>query len=868
MSKVFESLRPFIRAVANRAGWVVAIAVILSLVGIYNASKLSIDTDFSKLIPSSSPSVQAIERLREEVGGESPVDVVIESPSFEANKRFAEALIPLALEMSRDGRTERYLNRVDYIRDTEFLEDNALYFATLTELDSLETYLYREIENARLEANPFFFDIEDDFDDVDEGGDSSETLADLEESYSAIVGKEYPISDDSTTMVVRFYPTGSQTNISFISDLYEDLEALTASMGPASFHPEMEITLAGRLLRQLIEVRSITDDVIGSFGAGVMTVLLIVVAYFTYKAYVAHAGRRYNRRVLLSSLARAPVMGLLIGIPLLMSLTWTFGIAYATFGALNLMTSTLGLVLFGLGIDYGIHFYARYSEERGRGLELMEAIETTFTSTGQAITVGAMTTAGSLFVLCIAQFKGFSEFGLIAGLGIINALFAMITVLPALLVLFERARLLNFDRPRDTSVTQLARGGRFPLARGVIFASVAMVVAAIVLSPRVGFEYDFGSLEPDYEAYDVLNEKVRLVYGGGGSRRNPAYLLVDTPEEARQVRDAVLRHAAQDTLTPTIGYVETIQDRFPMTPGDQEVKLQRVAEIRDLLNEPFLQGDTSGDIDRLRRAASTTGPLAIDEVPESLRNQFLTKSGEIGHFVMVYPSVGLSDGRNSMAFSEDVGTIVTETGDVYHAGSTSLVAADMLRLMMAEAPWMIIATLVIVGLLMWVHFGSVRWTMLALVPLLVGVLWMLLFMEIFNIKLTFYNMVVLPAVLGIGNDAGVHIVHRFREEGKGSIMDVLRSSGEHMSIASLTTMVGFGGLVLSFHPGLFSIGLLAFVGIGATWIAAITFLPALLQYFDDRADKLEGGSGSNETAPLQDGSEEPGIHEPEALAAH
>src|SRR5690625_7118542 len=98
----------------------------------------------------------------------------------------------------------------------------------------------------------------------------------------------------------------------------------------------MEITLAGRLLRQLIEVRSITDDVIGSFSAGVLTVLLIVMAYFTYKAYVARAGRRYNAPALFSSLARAPVMGALIGIPLLMSLTWTFGIAYMAFGSLNL----------------------------------------------------------------------------------------------------------------------------------------------------------------------------------------------------------------------------------------------------------------------------------------------------------------------------------------------------------------------------------------------------------------------------------------------------------------------------------------------------------------------------------------------------
>jgi hypothetical protein len=85
------------------------------------ASRLTIDTDFSKLIPSDTPSVQALERLRDEVGGESSVDVVIQSPSFEANKAFAEALIPRALELKGSRRGESYLNRVDYHRDTDFL---------------------------------------------------------------------------------------------------------------------------------------------------------------------------------------------------------------------------------------------------------------------------------------------------------------------------------------------------------------------------------------------------------------------------------------------------------------------------------------------------------------------------------------------------------------------------------------------------------------------------------------------------------------------------------------------------------------------------------------------------------------------------
>ena len=266
----------------------------------------------------------------------------------------------------------------------------------------------------------------------------------------------------------------------------------------------------------------------------------------------------------------------------------------------------------------------------------------------------------------------------------------------------------------------------------------------------------------------------------------------------------------------------------------QEERLARLETIREKLADSFLQTDDSEDMERLRRAASTSRVLAFEEVPEFLRKQFTSKSGELGNFVIIYPSVGLSDGRQSIAFSEDVGTITTSEGKDYHAGSSSLVAADMLKLMRNEAPWMVLATFIIVLGLMYVNFSTLRWMSLAVLPLVVGVLWMLLLVEIFEARLNFYNLIVLPAVLGIGNDAGVHIVHRYQEEGKGSLRRVLRSTGEHVAMGSLTTMVGFAGLLLSFHPGLESIGLLAVMGIGSTLIAALFFLPAMLQWLETR----------------------------------
>jgi len=868
MHRLFEHLRPFIRGVVRRAGWVLLAAVLLTVAGGMLARNLTIDSDLANLIPEDRPTVQALNQLKETVGGESDVAVAITSPSFESNKEFAEALIPRALDMQGpDG--QPYLTRVEYKRDVEYLKDNALYFASDAELTQVETYLDDQIEQAKLEANPFYFDLDE------EEGDNDASGRELEAMYDDLVGKRYPISPDSTTMVLRFYPGGTNTDIAFIEQLYSDLRQLVDEVEPTAYNAKMEVTLGGRLYRRLVEVNTIWNDVSGSFGTGILAVILLVVGYFFYKANAARAGRgRFRPRVMLQEFLRTPIMGLVIGIPLLMSLAWTGGVAYVLFERLTLMTSTLGLVLFGLGIDFGIHFYGRYAEERAEGHGITDAVETTFVSTGQAIAIGAFTTASALFVLTPADFKGFSEFGAIAGTGVLFALVAMTVVMPALLAILERSNLLDLRRNAAMATSGAARPSgetnssdpdrRFPAARPIVLASGLAVVAALVLIPQVGFQYDFGALEPEYTQYEERNEVIDRVAAAdtssGPSKRNPAYIVADSPEDVPAIVEAVREKARRDTTSPTILSVESLQERFPLADSTRQAKLNRIAQIRDRLeNNKYLRNQEGEAIDKLRRAAQTTTAIELEQLPDFLRKQFTTKSGEIGTFVMIYPSVGLSDGRKSIAFLEDVGTVRTDDGEIYHAASTSLVAADMLRIMRSEAPWMVLGTFLIVALLMYANFRAVRWAALALVPLVVGILWMLLLMEIFGLMLNFYNMIVLPAVLGIGNDAGVHLVHRYREEGRGSIFQVLRSTGEHVTIGSLTTMMGFGGLLLSFHPGLNSIGSLAVVGIGTTLLSAILFLPSLLQWMEDRVGGVHEGDGESGADAYQgNGSAETG----------
>jgi hypothetical protein len=818
LSELFRSL---LRASVRYPLLVLLVAGGLTAVSLREAATLRIDTDFAGLLPEHYASVQALRRLQDAVGAESNVDVAIESDSLDAAKAFAEALIPRALAL-RAPSGEPYFSGVDYRHDLRFLDRYALYFATPSELDTLESHIRSQAERARWLADPL---AQDSVAPPPPGPGG----ADLRRSLATLGLSEYPVSEDSTVLGLRFYPLGSQTDIGFIDALYEDLDSLVASMAPASFAPDLRVTTAGRLLRQSIEVHAITDDVSRSFGAGVGTVLLVVVLYFLYKTVQARSRGGWRWRILLAEVARTPVMALVLGVPLTMALCWTGGVAALAFGTLNLMTSTLGLVLFGLGIEYGIHFYARYAEERGKGQTVDGAVEVTYVSTGQAVVVSAATTAASLFVLTTADFRGFSEFGWIGGCGILFAMVSMLTVLPVLLTLAERFRLLNLDAGFEGEVE--VRSRRFPLARTVVGASLAMSLGALMLLPRERFEYDFGKLSPTYPGYEARAARVQPVFDTEGRLRNPAYLLLDRPEDVPEVVAALREEARRDTLILT---VVSLQERFPTDSASIRQKLGRLAALRALLDDPFLQLDTSGAVDRLREALSITEPVPLDSVPEFLRRPFTTRGGDVGNFVLVYASASLSDGRLSMRFADLVGEVRLADGRVYHAASTSIVAADMLRLMLREAPLMVLITAVLVVSVIGFTFRSVRWSLLALTPLVAGLLWMLGVMEIAGVPLTFYNLVVLPAILGIGADSGVHIVHRYREEGPGSVFHVLRSTGEHVVMGALTTLIGFGGQLLSFHPGLRSIGLLAVIGNTAAMAAALAFLPALIQVLEDR----------------------------------
>jgi predicted RND superfamily exporter protein len=347
---------------------------------------------------------------------------------------------------------------------------------------------------------------------------------------------------------------------------------------------------------------------------------------------------------------------------------------------------------------------------------------------------------------------------------------------------------------------------------------------------QLQFEYDFTNLRAITKERELVSEKTDGVFRLSES---PAVILADSKAEVNEIVAAVRKIIQEDTLSPTIATVRSV---YSLVPENQPAKLAKIRDIRTLVEEEaadVVTGEDKKRLDRLQTYLEVDQTFTWQDFPAKDKRQFIDKRGEIGSFVFIYPSVALRDGRNSIAFRNDVAVVKTDAGKIFHASSSNVVMADMLIIMLREGELAVAITFLVVFLLVLVDLRELKGTLLVLTPRALGLLWMLGLMVMSGMKLNLFNIVVLPSVIGIGVDNGVHVYHRYREEGRNSLLFVLRNTGLAILMTTLTTIVGYSGLILAHHPGLNSIGDLAVIGIGATFVAAIVVLPAMLQFFDN-----------------------------------
>ena len=775
---------------------IIAIAAVLSVFSGFFAIKLAknIKTDFADLLPNDYESVRELNRIKARVGGIGPLMIVITSDDMD---KAVDFMMVLADSLEKSTLISS-LSRVDNKR--ELIQANRLLYMQYDDLQEIHSRLDNYISLQKEKQSPLYFAFDDeeeetlDFSDIEDkyrkrNGNATE----IEQKYG-----QYVLTKEGNGVILRLYPAGVVTDVEFSQTLVQYLDQTIASIDPKRFDPSLEYAYKGSFKNSASQVNIIMQDLKSTATYSILGVLLLITFYF--------------RQVLGS---------LFITLPLLMSLAWTFGVTYLAIGSLNMITVGLFAILFGLGIDFGIHIFARYREARRRGTDIQEALTETVVHTGSALTTTAITTSVAFYSLLLTDFKGFSEFGFIVGTGILFSLVAMVAICPAFIVLAERFRLISLQRkeiPRH-----LLRKGRYPMPWTTLFLGALATTYSCYHVGALEFEYDFSKLKPKTQVTKNTASLPKSLKEG----RSPAIVLTESYDEAMAVVQRVKDIKASRGDSSTILNVKSV---YSVLPKDQDAKLATIGKIRKLLDreEKLFSSDERAEVDSLRPYLNVD-KLTLYDLPADLTNEFKSKDGEILNFVAINSSVQLRDGLNAIRFAEEIRHIETPSGNVYLASSSHVIIAEMLKVMLDDSTLAVILTLSVVTIVLLIDLRSVIDTFLVLTPLLAALAWVTGFMYVFDIKLNLYNMVAFPTIIGMGIDNGVHIFHRYRETGQGSLRLVLRTTGMALLATSLTTMVGFSGLVPAIHPALTSIGVLSLVGLGSCFVASVSLLPALLQ---------------------------------------
>ena len=593
---------------------------------------------------------------------------------------------------------------------------------------------------------------------------------------------------------------------------------------------------------------------------------------------------------------------------LLVGLAYTFAFATLVVGHLNILTITFLPMLIGLAIDFGVHLITRYEEELRHGKSMEDALTKAMVFTGQGIFTGAFTTAGAFLAMGFTNFKGIQEMGIICGGGLLICLVPMMTLLPVLLLrgrqnvmdhlcgeaLVTRARIENLwlQRPVLTLVITVALTGLAALQIKKVYFDYNLLHMQSAGLPAVVFEQKlinsagksvlFGAIiATNLEEALALEGRITnlsSVAKTNGVISMAKYLTGDQTEKLRLIGEikkelAVVRFADPDlqpaniaelsrTFYSLYGYLGAALQEIGTNEPALAAQLTGLRSSVAKLRKEMLEGDAGAQEARAVKLAAyqqalfndvretfqvlrhqdNAAPLRVPDLPKELRDRFVGVNGK--HLIQVYPEKDVWQRANQKEFVDQLRTI---DENVTGTPVQLLEYTELLKKSYEEAALYSLGAIV---LLVIIHFRSLTSVLLSLLPVAIGSIWLGGLMGFFGIPFNPANIMTLPLVLGIGVTNGIHILNRFAEEQQANIL--AHSTGKAVFVSGLTTIAGFGSLILAQHQGIRSLGYLMAVGVTTCMVAGLTFLPALLNL--TQRNKRQPGADNARPAP---GREEP-----------
>jgi hopanoid biosynthesis associated RND transporter like protein HpnN len=565
--------------------------------------------------------------------------------------------------------------------------------------------------------------------------------------------------------------------------------------------------------------------------------------------------------LLLYGALRSVRMAAAILVTLIVGLTGTA--AFATIiGPLNLISVAFAILFVGIAVDFGIQFSVRYRAQRNRIDDFAVALKDTGRLVGPALALAALAAASGFFSFLPTAYRGVSELGIIAGVGMVIAVFFNLTLLPALLTLFHLG-----PEPRPVGFAALAGLDRFLVRRRrpVLAATAVLALGAAALLPGLRFDFNpLNLMDPHAEAVSTILQLMKdpnttpntidVLKPSLDDAVKAADRLGKLPEVSRAVTLAsyvpedqpqklAILHDAETLIGPTLDPA-TI-----MPPPDHEAMRSALANAAAALRSAAPAGATaspelrlaalfdkvgaspdstldriqfvllSGLTDQLRglRLILSATPVTLADLPAELTRSWIAPNGQAR--AEIFPAGNAADNAVLKQFVTAVTAIEPDA-----VGTPVSIQESSRTIVGAFETAGLLATLGITVLLA-VTLRRAHDVVLALAPLLLAALFTLATTVLIGMPLNFANIIALPLLLGIGVAFDIYFVMNWRA---GRPNPLQSGTARAIVFSALTTTSAFGSLILSSHPGTSEMGRLLSIEMFYTLFCVLLIMPALL----------------------------------------
>ena len=501
-------------------------------------------------------------------------------------------------------------------------------------------------------------------------------------------------------------------------------------------------------------------------------------------------------------------------IGLAVAFAWTMGYITLAVGHLNILSIAFGAMLIGLGTDFTVHYLGRYLELRRNGGEVIESLCRSAMLVGPGIVVGALTTSAAFYAASFAEFTGVAELGKIVGGGIICCVLTTFTIFPAMVVLMTPAAPGSSMPSYNLYDIRPAIQPFFSFPRMTLFVFALGFGALLCGLPKVWYDYNLLHLQPEGLESVELEHRLISLADKGGKNVWFALSIADTKEELLERK-------------------KRFEQKYPELQTEEIVSLADPERIRiiqslaDLLKNipnqlpPMVPPEVVRQFQQFQmlKAMALSEPPTESDLPESLVARFVGRSGK--HLMRIYTTANIWDMDEMEKFVKAVRDIdPAATGSPLQTYESSI----QMREGFISAAYYAFAVVLV---LTWLDFRSFTAAFVSILPMLLGFVMMFGILGWLDVPLNPANMIVLPLVLGVGIDYGLHIVHDFRNR-LTKRYTISASTATSVLITSLTTIVGFGSMMVASHRGLQSLGRVLVIGMTCCLFTSVVVLPAIL----------------------------------------